>query len=225
MLSPETTIGRALAGHAPGEASFVHGCNRLKPARRRAESGSSSALCAGLARSAGLLQRGFQPLERLAARGRADIVWELAHPLPMTVISEVLGVPRSDLDTFKRWSHDLVARLSFDLPLERQKECDGHEGQFLPRWLARAPRQPAGDRDRPEGVPEQPDVGDRLSSSHLPVPEPEQLGRASGRPCRRGTRERAGRSREKGPAGQAGANLRRPGLAGAAAFRESMSRS
>ena len=55
--------------------------------------------------------------------GRTDLVWRFAYPLPMTVIAEILGVPHRDLDRFKRWSDDLVARLSAELPLERQIAC------------------------------------------------------------------------------------------------------
>ena len=86
-------------------------------------------------------------LSRLAARGRADIVWDFAYPLPMTVISEILGVPRDDLDVFKRWSDDLVARLSFDLPLERQKECARSLVEFQKYFSARLDERAEDPRD------------------------------------------------------------------------------
>jgi len=45
------------------------------------------------------------------ADGRVEIRKRFAVPLPLTVISEQLGVPREDLDTFKRWSDGFVAQL------------------------------------------------------------------------------------------------------------------
>lgn len=56
-------------------------------------------------------------------RGETDLIWSYAYPLPMTIIASILGVADDDLDRFKRWSDDLVGRLSFDLLLQRRIEC------------------------------------------------------------------------------------------------------
>jgi cytochrome P450 len=40
-----------------------------------------------------------------------DLVEEIAYPLPVIVISEMLGVPPEDRGDFKRWSDDVVATL------------------------------------------------------------------------------------------------------------------
>ncbi len=54
--------------------------------------------------------------------GETDLMWSFAYPLPMTVIADILGVADDDLDRFKKWTDDLVERLSFDLPHARQVE-------------------------------------------------------------------------------------------------------
>ena len=40
--------------------------------------------------------------------GQMDLIADLAYPLPVTVIAEMLGVPTSDRPTFKRWADALL---------------------------------------------------------------------------------------------------------------------
>ncbi|MCA1222672.1 cytochrome P450 family protein [Streptomyces sp. 8L] len=48
-------------------------------------------------------------LDAMLPAGHADLVDALAFPLPVTVICELLGVPRADRDDFRRWSAEVVA--------------------------------------------------------------------------------------------------------------------
>jgi cytochrome P450 len=50
-------------------------------------------------------------LDSLAPHGQADLLAELAYPLPVDVICELLGVPEADRDRFPGWSRALAARL------------------------------------------------------------------------------------------------------------------
>jgi cytochrome P450 len=50
-------------------------------------------------------------LEALHERRDVDLVRDLAYPLPVAVIAEMLGIPPQDHARFKRWSDDLVALL------------------------------------------------------------------------------------------------------------------
>ena len=77
----------------------------------------------------GLMNHAFTPrrVERLrpyiqgivnelldAAQSRAgavDVIRDLAYPLPVMVIAELLGLPANDRDRFKKWSDDLFAIL------------------------------------------------------------------------------------------------------------------
>ena len=43
--------------------------------------------------------------------GKVDVIRDLAYPLPVMVIAELLGLPASDRERFKKWSDDLFAIL------------------------------------------------------------------------------------------------------------------
>ena len=48
-------------------------------------------------------------LDRVEQRGRFEVMADLANPLPMMVISEMLGIPPEDYDRFKSWCDGFVA--------------------------------------------------------------------------------------------------------------------
>jgi hypothetical protein len=52
-----------------------------------------------------------EAIDGAAARGRMDIIADLAYPLPTTVIAELIGIPAADRDQFKAWSADIAAFL------------------------------------------------------------------------------------------------------------------
>ncbi|HEY1765045.1 MAG TPA: cytochrome P450 [Opitutaceae bacterium] len=47
-------------------------------------------------------------IQGASTAGRFDLVSEVAHPLPVVLIAEMLGAPPSDRDLFKRWSSDIL---------------------------------------------------------------------------------------------------------------------
>ncbi len=48
-------------------------------------------------------------LDHVVSAGKIDMVRDLAYPLPVTVIAELLGIPAELREDFKRWSDALVA--------------------------------------------------------------------------------------------------------------------
>jgi hypothetical protein len=50
-------------------------------------------------------------LDRVAAAGEMEVVRDLAHPLPVIAIAELLGVPAEDRGRFRAWSARLVQLL------------------------------------------------------------------------------------------------------------------
>src|SRR4051794_10599025 len=71
------------------------------PARVRATAGRLRALCDDL-------------LDAVCEAGSCDVVHDLAAPLPMIVIGDMLGVPPDERDVLQRWSDDLIGSLGGD---------------------------------------------------------------------------------------------------------------
>jgi cytochrome P450 family 142 subfamily A polypeptide 1 len=51
-------------------------------------------------------------IDAVCERGECDFVWDLAAPLPMAVIGDMLGVRPDEREMFLKWSDDLVSSLS-----------------------------------------------------------------------------------------------------------------
>ena len=112
-------------------------------------------------------------LDRVAETGSLDVVADLAYPLPVTVICELLGVPLEDEPMFRRWSALLARSLDpvFAMTGRRPDDLD----EFLAaavdvhRYFGRlvaARRAGAGD-DLLSGLIEARDAGDELSTDEL----------------------------------------------------------
>lgn len=58
-------------------------------------------------------------LDQAQEAGAMDIIEDLAYPLPITVICEMLGVPPADQETFKGWSRELARALDPEMTVPR----------------------------------------------------------------------------------------------------------
>lgn len=47
-------------------------------------------------------------LDQVESRGQMDVINDIAYPLPVTVIAELLGIPASERERFRRWSNAVV---------------------------------------------------------------------------------------------------------------------
>jgi cytochrome P450 len=87
-------------------------------------------------------------LDRLAGLGEADVMTELAYPLPVAVIGELVGVPEED----REWFRPLIGRLiNSDAPNptpESAREADQASGEleaYFNELIARRRKEPADD--------------------------------------------------------------------------------
>jgi cytochrome P450 len=108
------------------------------PARVRDVGPRIEAIAAGLIKAAS------------ASTGPVDLIEALASPLPVTVISELLGVPSADYDRLVAWS-DALAR-GLDPPFltsaedrERQQVARAEFGPYLADLIAERRRSPGDD--------------------------------------------------------------------------------
>lgn len=69
-------------------------------------------------------------LNRIQDKGEMDAVDDLAFPLPVIVIAELLGVPASDRDQFRQWSNDFVGS-DYALRMATAKKIAGYFQQLI----------------------------------------------------------------------------------------------
>ena len=68
-----------------------------------------------------------QLLDRVVAKGSLEVIEDLAYLLPVQVISEMLGVPPEDHETFKGWSAVLARSLDPDMGTLPSEEIERRE--------------------------------------------------------------------------------------------------
>jgi cytochrome P450 len=63
--------------------------------------------------------------------GKLDLIEDLSYPLPVIIISELLGVPPEDRADFKRWSDVIVAQLGTDFRQNPSEELIKAQEEFV----------------------------------------------------------------------------------------------
>jgi cytochrome P450 len=75
-------------------------------------------------------------LDEMAVHGEADLIHDLAFPLPFTVISELLGMPDSDREKLREWSHTMTATLDPIFTVDQAKAAIVASDHMLEHVLA-----------------------------------------------------------------------------------------
>jgi cytochrome P450 family 142 subfamily A polypeptide 1 len=57
-------------------------------------------------------------IDRVAPKGECDFVWDIAAPLPLLLIADMLGFPPESYADLLRWSDDLIRATTIDPPHE-----------------------------------------------------------------------------------------------------------
>jgi cytochrome P450 len=115
VLSEHITFSsdpRTLDIEIPEEAPLLSSILRMDPPRHRklrnlATLAFTPRMVAKLAPRIRTITDGL--LDAVPSTGELDVVRDLAYPLPVTVIAELLGIPAEKREDFKRWSDTLVS--------------------------------------------------------------------------------------------------------------------
>jgi len=87
-------------------------------------------------------------IDNVCERGECDFVWDIAAPLPMAVIGDMLGVRPEDREMFLRWSDDLVGFLSSSTnPEQFQVTMDAFAAysEYMTGMIAERKKEPTDD--------------------------------------------------------------------------------
>ncbi|HKR61217.1 MAG TPA: cytochrome P450 [Pyrinomonadaceae bacterium] len=103
-------------------------------------------------------------LDKVVRRGEMDTIKDFALPLPMTIISEVLGVPSADRDKFHRWTQAVVS-LTSPSPTLRVIPSVWKFIRYLRRFFKIRRRNPQN--DLVSVLIRAEEAGDRLSEDEL----------------------------------------------------------
>ncbi len=107
-------------------------------------------------------------VDGLVERGGGDLLAEVAEPLPVTVIAEMLGVPEADRHLLRPWSADICGMYELNPSLEAQHTAVRAAKEFADylRELATARKERPGD-DLISALAQVVDDGDRLTEDEL----------------------------------------------------------
>ena len=86
-------------------------------------------------------------IDAVCERGECDFVWDLAAPLPMAVIGDMLGVRPEEREMFLKWSDDLVSALELAPRPKRMSRSPmdafaAYSGYMMGMIEARKPSRP-----------------------------------------------------------------------------------
>ena len=101
-------------------------------------------------------------IDGFAAVGSVDLIEAYAFPLPIIVICELLGVPTSDRDKFRRWSHAFIG-IADDESAYMQSLTEFV--QYIGQMIANRRDQPQDDLI--SGLVHAEEAGERLSEQEL----------------------------------------------------------
>lgn len=108
-------------------------------------------------------------IDQVQDQGEMDIISDLAYPLPATVMMDLLGVPRSEINSVKRWSDEIALFIggaqSADDKYNRAQAATHEMAEYFRAMIAERRKSPRDDLTT--GMLEARESGDMLSEDEL----------------------------------------------------------
>ncbi|HEX2621281.1 MAG TPA: cytochrome P450, partial [Phototrophicaceae bacterium] len=107
-------------------------------------------------------------LDKVQDSGKMDLVEDLAFPLPITVIAELLGIPIEDREILRNWSRDLAITLELiedPEPYNRAAKATVEITDYLRQLVGERRKQPREDLISALVAAEE--AGDKLTEAEL----------------------------------------------------------
>lgn len=107
-------------------------------------------------------------VDRLVAEGGGDLLSDVAEPLPVAVIAEMLGIPESDRAPLRPWSADICGMYELNPSQEtaaRAVRASVEFSEYLRELIAERRKEPG--EDLMSGLIAAHDEGDRLTEQEL----------------------------------------------------------
>lgn len=104
-------------------------------------------------------------LDRVKDQGKMDLIADFAYPLPIIVISEMLGIPAADRDRFRDWTHKLGKAALDPTQAEAVRAALEEFTRYIQTLLTEKRKHPG--QDVTSGLVQAYDEGDKLSENEL----------------------------------------------------------
>ncbi|UKA72958.1 cytochrome P450 [Arthrobacter sp. FW306-06-A] len=151
VLSEHATFSSRMGGDAPSGSGqlFASSLITADPPRHRqlrslvTQAFTPKAVVALAPRISALTD---ELLEGLVGRGgSADLIQDLAYPLPVIVISELMGIPGQDRERFKHWSDTIVSQTRTGPGTDRQDSTTSDMVEYFLALIDQRRRHPGED--------------------------------------------------------------------------------
>ena len=158
QLSPESPLERLLSQHM---------LNMDGPDHARLRGLVNKAFTARMVKNLRERVQGIadELLDKVQALGHMDLIDEYAFPLPIVVISDVLGIPSADRERFRLWSNTFIAPTYGQEDFHRAEKLMLEFTGYLRQVFAERRKEPRNDLIT--GLVHAEEAGDTLSEDEL----------------------------------------------------------